>query len=385
MITKMNGNVARPRLVIAVNSAIAVGFLQGQLQFFRDKGFDVTVLCPERRKDEWEVARAEGIPTIEVPMEREIAPFRDLASLWRLWRIMRRLRPTITNVGTPKAGLLGGFAAWWNRVPCRFYTLHGLRFETAKGLRRRLLIFAERLACRFAHRVICVSHSVREKAIAYGLIDRDQALILGAGSCNGVDVACYVPTPDRIRRAAELRESFKIPDGAPVILFVGRFTSDKGISELTRAFLLLEKQFPEMRLLLVGSFEDGDPLPQEIRNRLETHERVILSGPVSDPAPYYAISDVLVLPSHREGLPTVVLEAHAAGKAVIGASVTGIVDLVVHGQTGLLFPVGSVSALADAIAMLVTNKKLAAKLGQAGQAQVMRDFRHDDIWDGMRR
>src|SRR5258707_14143058 len=122
-----------------------------------------------------------------------------------------------------------------------------------------------------------------------------------------------------------------------------------------------------MPLFLVGCFKAGDPLPQEIRNRLETHERVILSGPVSDPAPYYAISDVLVLPSHREGLPTVVLEAHAAGKAVIGASVTGIVDLVVHGQTGLLFPVGSVSALADAIAMLVTNKKLAAKLGLAGQ------------------
>src|SRR6266446_6354467 len=220
MITKMNGNVARPRLVIAVNSAIAVGFLQGQLQFFRDKGFDVTVLCPERRKDEWEVARAEGIPTIEVPMEREIAPFRDLASLWRLWRIMRTLRPTVTNVGHPKTGLLGGFAAWLNRVPCRFYTLHGLRFETTKGLRRRLLILAERLACRFAHRVICVSHSVREKAIAYGLIDSDQAVILGSGSCNGIDVARYVPTPDRVRRAAELRESFKIPDGAPVILFV---------------------------------------------------------------------------------------------------------------------------------------------------------------------
>jgi len=375
----------RPRLLIAVNSSIATGFLQGQPEYFQNAGFDVTVVSPERRVGEWQVAQPDSVRCVAVPIAREISPLRDIISAWKLCGVLRRLRPTITNVGTPKAGLLGGFAAWWNRVPCRFYTLHGLRFETAKGLRRRLLILAERLACRFAHRVICVSHSVREKAIAYGLIDSDQAVILGSGSCNGIDVARYVPTPDRVRRAAELRESFKIPDGAPVILFVGRFTSDKGISELTRAFLLLEKQFPEMRLLLVGSFEDGDPLPQEIRNRLETHERVILSGPVSDPAPYYAISDVLVLPSHREGLPTVVLEAHAAGKAVIGASVTGIVDLVVHGQTGLLFPVGSVSALADAIAMLVTNKKLAEKLGRAGQEQVIRDFRQDDIWDGMRR
>jgi len=151
------------------NSAIAVGFLQGQLQFFQDKGFDVTVLCPERRKDEWEVARPEGIPMIQVPMARVITPLQDLVSLWRLWRTLRGLSPAVTNVGTPKAGLLGGFAAWLNRVPCRFYTLHGLRFETTKGIRRRLLIYAERLACRFAHRVICVSQSVRERAIACGL------------------------------------------------------------------------------------------------------------------------------------------------------------------------------------------------------------------------
>src|SRR5260370_23687124 len=145
----MNGNLARPRLVIAVNSAIAVGFLQGQLQYFQHRGFDVTVLCRERRKDEWEVARPKGVPIIEVPMEREIAPFQDLVSFWRLWRIMRALRPTVTNVGTPKAGLLGGFSAWLNRVPCRFYTLHGLRVETTKGVGLQLLICGQRLACRF--------------------------------------------------------------------------------------------------------------------------------------------------------------------------------------------------------------------------------------------
>src|ERR1700731_810928 len=112
----MNVNLQRPRLVNVVNSSIALGFLRGQLQYFQDKGFDVTVLCPERRKGDWEVARPEGVPIIEVPMERRIAPPRDLVSLWRLWRIMRTLRPAFTNVGTPKAGLLGGFAAWLNRV-----------------------------------------------------------------------------------------------------------------------------------------------------------------------------------------------------------------------------------------------------------------------------
>jgi len=381
MKTKSN----RPRLVIAVNSSIALGFLQGQPEYFQNSGFDVTVLRPEKRSGEWEVPRPDGVRVLEVPMEREISPVRDIRSICHLWGILRTLRPTVTNVGTPKAGLLGGCAAWLNRVPCRFYTLHGLRFETTTGLRRKLLILAERLACRFAHRVVCVSHSVREKAIASGLVDRERALIFGAGSCNGVDVARFAPTQQRIWRAAELRRQFGIPADAPVALFVGRLTCDKGIAELIEAFLQLENRIPNLRLLLVGSFEDGDPLPEDIRRRLETHDRVILAGPVNDTAPYYAMADVLVLPSHREGLPTVVLEAHAAGKPVIGATATGIVDLLVDGETGLLFPVGDVSSLANAIARLIEDKALARKLADAGRDQVKRKFRQELIWAALRR
>jgi glycosyltransferase involved in cell wall biosynthesis len=381
----MQGTSNRPRLVMAVNSSIAIGFLQGQPEYFQSAGFDVTVVCPERRSGEWEVARPEKVQIMEVPIEREISPLRDIFCLWRLWSILRALRPTVTNVGTPKAGLLGGFAAWLNRVPCRFYTLHGLRFETTKGFQRQFLIFAERLACRFAHRVVCVSRSVREMAISYGLVDPERALIFGAGSCNGVDVSRFVPTPERVRQAAELRIQFGIPKGAPVLLFVGRLTCDKGIPELLRAFLRLEKQFAKIYLLLVGSFEDGDPLPHDVRGLLETHERVILAGPVNDTAPYYAMADVLVLPSHREGLPTVILEGHAAGKAVVGAAATGIVDVLRNGETGLLFPIGSVNAMVEAIGALIKDRDLALKLGRAGQEDVKRKFRPEQIWEALRR
>ena len=383
--TNMRVNWDRPRLVIAVNSSIAIGFLQGQLEYFQNRGFDATVLSPDRRKGEWEVARPEGVPIIEVPMEREISPIRDLVSFWRLWRVIRALCPAVTNVGTPKAGLLGGFAAWLNRVPCRFYTLHGLRFETTKGLKRRLLIYAERLACRFAHRVICVSQSVREKAIASGLTSREQAVVFGSGSCNGVDASRFAATPGMMRRAAELRRQLGIPAEAPVVIFVGRLTCDKGIPELMEAFLRLGNQFPDLRLLLVGCFEDEDSLPVYTRKSLETHSHVIFAGAVKDTAPYYAIADVLVLPSHREGLPTVVLEAHAAGKPVVGALATGIVDLVVDGETGLLFPVGDVPALAEALARLISDRALASKLGLAGQERVKREFQQEQIWEALHR
>ena len=372
-------------MVNVMNSSISLGFLQGQLQYFQDRGFDVTFLSPERRSGEWEVARPEGIQIIEVPMERKISPLRDFTTLWRLWQIMRALCPAVTNVGTPKAGLLGGFAAWLNRVPCRVYTLHGLRFETTTGLKRRLLVYAERVACRFAHRVICVSQSVREKAIASGVTRRERTVVFGSGSCNGVDTSRFSPTPEIMRRAAELRQHFGIPAQAPVALFVGRLTSDKGIPELMKAFLHLGNQHPDLRLVLVGCFEDEDPLPFEIRRCLETHSRVIFAGAVENTAPFYAMADVVVLPSHREGLPTVVLEAQAAGKPVIGASATGIIDLITDGETGLLFPVGDVAALAEALSRIITDKGLATKLGNAGNERVNREFRQQQIWDALYR
>jgi glycosyltransferase involved in cell wall biosynthesis len=381
----MNSKSDRHRLVFVMSSQLAVGYLQGQLEYFQNKGFDVTVLSPKRRKGEWEVPRPEGISFIEVPMEQEIAPLRDLASLWRLWRMMRALRPAVSNVGTPKAGLLGGLAAWLGRVPCRFYTLHGLRFETTKGLKRRILIYAERLACRCAHRVLCVSQSVRDKAIASGLASRQRMVVLGSGSCNGVDASRFAATPETLRRAAELRAQLGIPVEAPVVAFVGRLTRDKGIPELVEASLRLDKQFPDLRLLLVGCFQNGDPLPVDTRRYIETHPRVIFTGPVQDTAAYYAIADVVVLPSHREGLPMVILEAQAAGKPMVGASATGIINIIADGETGLLFPVGDVPALAEAMARLITDKGLARKLGLAGQEQVKRKFRQEQVWQALHR
>jgi glycosyltransferase involved in cell wall biosynthesis len=381
----MSVNSQRLGLVYVMNSWLALNFVRGQLEYFQDHGFDVTVLCPKRRDEEWEVPSPDGVRICEVPMERPIAPWRDLVTLWRLWSKMRELRPVVTNVGTPKAGLLGGLAAWLNGVPCRFYTLHGLRFETTTGLTRRLLIYAERLACRLAHRVICVSPSTREKAIASGLVTRERTVVTGCGSCNGIDVSRFAANPELTARAAKLRQQLDIPEHGTVVLFVGRLTRDKGIPELLEAFLRLEERFPELWLVLVGCFEDGDALPCDTKQNLEAHPRVMFVGAVPDTSAYYTTADIVVLPSHREGLPTVILEAQAAGKPVVGARATGILDVVAHEKTGLLFPVGDVPALAEVVARLITDKALAYRLGFAGQEQVRRNFQQERVWEALYR
>lgn len=111
---------------------------------------------------------------------------------------------------------------------------------------------------------------------------------------------------------------------------------------------------------------------------------MILAGEVADTAPYYALMDVLVLPSHREGFPNVVLEAYAAGKPVVAARATGIVNAVVDRETDALFPVGDVAALTSALQTLLSNRASARKFGSAGQELVKREFRQELIWDALR-
>ncbi|MHB8412430.1 MAG: glycosyltransferase family 4 protein [Candidatus Acidiferrales bacterium] len=371
-----------PRLLVLTTSALSLNLLCGQLRFFREAGFDVTVACsPDPSLDSF--ARKERVRAEAIPMSRQIDPLRDAISLWRLCKCIRCHRPTVMSVSTPKAGLLGGFAAWLSRVPCRVYVLRGLRGETSRGTRRFFLLFFERLACQMAHRVICVSQSLREQAIGSGVVAPDRAAVLGEGSSNGVDTSRFAPTPERLRQAAALRISLGIPHDAAVVGFVGRITRDKGIQDLLEAFYCLRQSFPGLRLLLVGEFEKGDAVPADIRNQIFADPRIICTGFVRGPAPYYHVMDILALPSHREGFPNAVLEAHAAGKPVVGTRATGIVDAVRDGIDGILVPVGDSRAFAEATAHLLRHPQLAREMGHAGRERAEREFRPQRIWTAL--
>jgi glycosyltransferase involved in cell wall biosynthesis len=358
--------------------------MRGQLASLRESGFEVSVITsPGERLDAAE--HSEGIKIHAVPMAREVSPWKDLKSLVRLYQVVRRLRPSITNVGTPKAGLLGGIAAWLARVPCRFYTLRGLRCETTRGLKFRILLLSERIACSCAHRVICVSESLRQKAVALGIVEPHRTLVLGSGSSNGVNFSQYSPTLPLLQSAAKLRLELKIPLESQVVGFVGRLTHDKGIAELVKAFSRLRGTSRTLRLLLVGDFEEGDPLPKDVRREIETNSKIIRTGFVPEAAAYYHLMDVLALPTYREGFPNAVLEAHAAGKPVVATRATGVVDAMVDGVSGIMVPVGDAETLAKSLELLLTNKDLAAAMGRAGHERVRREFQQERVWGDLAR
>jgi glycosyltransferase involved in cell wall biosynthesis len=354
--------------------------LAGQMAWLRARGLDVAVACaPGPELDE--AVEREGVRAFRVPMAREIAPVADLVSVARLARVIRRWRPHVVNAGTPKAGLLGMLAARLADVPVRIYTLRGLRLETTAGSRRFILTAAERMTSACAHEVIAVSRSLASRYVACGLASAAKVRVLGYGASNGIDPARLAVPPRAVTIA--LRERLAIPVDAPVIGFAGRFTRDKGIVELVDAFERVRARIPQARLLLVGDFEQGDPVPDATTRAIRGNPAIVLSGFVGDTAPYYHAMDVLAFPSHREGFPNVPLEAAAAGVPVVGFRATGTVDAVVAGETGTLVDVGDVAGLADGILRYLLDPELRRNHGAAGKERVEREFLSERIWQAL--
>ena len=201
-------------------------------------------------------------------MTRRITPVRDLVALWQLWVLFRQLRPHIVHAHTPKAGLLGTIAAWLARVPVRIYHIHGLRYMTAKGPRRWLLQWTEKVSCSFAHRVLCVSRSIRDVAVTERICPYQKIEVLLAGSINGVDSqGRFNPATKCEKMSGHLRESFGIPRDARVVGFLGRIVRDKGVAELIEAWRTLRNEFPSLHMLVVGPFEPAGPRAAGRRTR----------------------------------------------------------------------------------------------------------------------
>jgi lipopolysaccharide/colanic/teichoic acid biosynthesis glycosyltransferase len=369
---------AKTKLFITVTAPVSCLFYRGMLRYLEDTGFS-TILVSSPGELLQKVSSAEGVASMAIPMEREIHPLRDLVSLWKLYRAMKSIRPEVVDVSTPKAGLLGSIAAMLSGVPCRVYTLRGLRMETAIGFKRLILWLAERTACACSHRVIPVSESLRRRAIELKLVSSEKARSVGNGSC-GIDTERFTPKNRSTETVAQLRRSLGLTGTETVIGFVGRFVKDKGIRELVEAFRELSSSRPNLRLLLVGDFENGDPVEPEIRQFIETTPAILRPGFVADTAPYYALMDVFVLPTYREGFPGVPLEAQASAVPVITTNATGAVDSVRDGVTGLIVPVRDTKALTWAIDTMLRKPEMRLDMGHAGRKWMVRDFRPEVIW-----
>jgi glycosyltransferase involved in cell wall biosynthesis len=325
--------------------------------------------------------KREGIPVHPVAMVRAITPLKDIRSLLQLIQLFRRLRPGIVHAHTPKAGVLGVLAARLAGVPVVVYTIHGLPFATAQGQKKWWLYLAEKISCRGAHHILGVSAATLQLALASGLCRQDKVEILGSGSVNGVDAeGLFNPSlfPATVRE--DIRGNLGIPSEALVIGYVGRIVKDKGIEDLAAAWARLRQRHADLYLVLIGQEEAQDPIALATRQALKQDSRVVFTGEVSNPAPYYSAMDMVVLPTYREGFPVVPLEAAAMGLPVVTTTVDGCPEAVVHGVTGILVPPRHSRLLAEALETLISDPEMRQRLGQAGRHRALHEFKPQRLW-----
>ncbi len=325
----------------------------------------------------------QGIKVHAITMLREINPVADLHAMVGLVLLLRKLNPDIVHAHTPKAGLLGMLAARINGVPVCIYHLHGLPFQTATGVRRRILLCSEWIACRLAHEVLCVSRSTLAAAEQAAVCRPGHGKVLLAGSINGVDALQQFNPESTAAGGEELRRRLGIPADAMVLGYVGRVVRDKGIVELFEAWARLRNCYPELYLLVVGTAEQKDAVPQRILDKLRGDDRVRMTGQVGDTAPCYATLDVFVLPSHREGFGLAALEASAMRVPVVATQICGIVDAVQDGITGLLVAAKDSDALTIAVTRYLDDDELRACHGHAGRARALDQFRPTAVWQAL--
>ena len=374
---------SRLRLVHITTVPMSLRFLHGQTTFMKSHGLEIhAVSSPGMVLEAF--GREERIATHEIDMPRRITPLRDLRTIWRLIRTLHHIRPVIVHAHTPKGGLLGMISAWAVRTPVRIYHLRGLPYITATGAKRTLLKWTERVSCMLAHRVICVSHSIRDVAVNDCICSYNKIVVLKGGSGNGVDAGERF-NPERTGEADRIsrRETLGIRTDSLVIGFVGRLVRDKGIEELSRAWLILREKYLDIHLVLLGPLESQDPVSPETLDILRLDPRVHMVGGVDDSSSWYELFDLVVLPTYREGFPNVPLEAAAMELPVVATRIPGCIDAVEDGVTGTLVPPREVEPLADAIRRYLDNSELRAKHGKAGRARVLREFQQEAIWEAI--
>lgn len=353
----------------------AWALLRGQLADMQQRGWNVTVVANGDPKLHAASVR-EGVAALPLRMSREVSPKQDLVSLIAWFKVLRRERPDVLNLGTPKAALLGGIAGFLLRVPRRVYVVRGLRYEGGHGFNRWMLLVMERVTIACATDVVVVSRSVGSRLHEDG-VTRRPVLLIGDGSSNGVAAAELAERAGRVDRSTVRAEIGVRPDEV-LVGYVGRVTLDKGARTMRDAIVELRQSGISIRFVVVGEVESTDA-----STLLAELDEVVVTGWTDDPCHYLAAMDILVLPTRREGYPNVVLEANACGVPVIATRATGAVDSIQDGKTGCLIDVDDAHGLALALEKLGGDPEMRQAIADAARGAAMKYFRPERIWNGL--
>lgn len=329
------------------------------------------------------LALAEKLHYKPLPVEitRAISPWNDVKAIYKIYKYIKKNKITKVVGHTPKGGMVAMIASFLTQTPVRIYFRHGIIYETSHSFKRVLLKNIERLSGYLATQVVCVSKSVLEISIKDKLNTTTKNSMLGLGTCNGIDTEGKY-NPENISKEAiqALKKQYGITENDTIVGYVGRLVRDKGIDDLLKAWDIIEKQYPKAKLLLVGPIEDRDSISEESKNKIRVKSSIVFTDFVPNASTFFTLMDVFVLPTYREGFPTVALEAASMKLPVIITKATGCTEAIVENETGL-FITNEPTDIADKIIYYLQNNSQAVLNGIEGREFVQKNFEQTKIWD----
>jgi glycosyltransferase involved in cell wall biosynthesis len=360
------------RVIHITSSDMSLRYLLlDQLLYLQGRGHEVSGVSAG---GPWiEAVRAAGIPVTTIPLTRQVTPFQDMRSLGRLVATFVRQRPDVIHTHTPKATLLGQWAARAAGVPHRVHTIHGLYFPGhMRPETRWRYLWLERAQMAPAHLVLSQNEEDVATVARERIFDPRRVRYIG----NGIDIERFHPRNRGADRVARMRATLGIPATHTVVGMVGRMTGEKGYREYFKAAAIVRASNPAVTFLAIGPNEPWKPdaISEADAVALGLHDGLLALGHREDMAELYAAMDVLVLPSHREGFPRAPMEAAATGLPVIVSDERGCRATVVDGESGLLVPLRDPASLADAIQRLVVDPALRTRMGLRGRELALERF-----------
>lgn len=354
--------------------------LKGQLAYIRKHGFDPLMVSADGDEVD-QIIKEQMAPHISLPLTRKITPISDLKAIYLFYRLCKKRKPQIVHSHTPKAGFIAMIGAWLAGVKIRLHTVAGLPLMESTGMKRLVLEFVEKLTYKFSTKVYSNSYQLREFIIANKFCAENKIKVIGNGSSNGIDTMYYSKNDALLKSSEEIRNLHGLSSEDFIYIYVGRVVYDKGISELINAFKIISKNKLNFKLLLVGYLEQElNPLPDDILFEIEHNKNIKFLGFQEDVRPFFLVSDVLVFPSYREGLPNVPMQACCLGLPVIATNINGNNEIVIHGENGLLVPVKDTSALAEAMILIADNPELFGKLKSNARDIIINRYDQKYLW-----
>ncbi len=356
--------------------------IEGQLRFM-SSFYKVIAISSEKNYLE-KIGVKENVDTFHLEMTRKITPIKDIIAVVKLYLYLKKAKPEIVHTHTPKAGIVGMLASKLAGVPCRLHTIAGLPLLEHSGLKRKVLNFVEKLTYDCATKVYPNSFELQKIIIKNKLCTPNKSHVIANGSSNGINTSFFNPELFSTIENNELRHKLNIQKEDFVFIFVGRLVADKGINELITAFLKLQKESTNIKLLLVGNFEtDLDPLSTSTLNSISNNKSIIPVGYQNDVRPFFAISNTLVFPSYREGFPNVVMQAGAMGLSSIVSNINGCNEIIINKENGLIIPVKNQNALLDAMKLLISDTDLELKMKNNSRQMIVNRYEQNIVWNAI--